>query len=352
MRYTVGLALLLASLACGGSGTFVCVSDGQCVVGGAEGICQPSGGCSFPDEACPSGQRYGDLVEGALAGTCVPIEDGTGSVDPDSGGSETSAGPMPGTTLAVDGSGDDTSTSSAMTGPPADPTTTSVGSITDPTTGATTTGDGTTGPAPQPVTLHFGERDDADVSGVTRDTYISETNAGNNGGTHGDFHTVETGAPAASLLAFDISAIPAGSEVIDATLEVWTEDTGLLESGEVEIHELLEAWDEGAADNGPGVANWTERTPGQPWSTPGAGAGSSGAMLLGTLDGTEASQDYSTELPISVVQSWVDDPSGNHGLRLSAVDAGMSYHWYLSSEYGDHTRRPALFVTFLPPPPP
>jgi hypothetical protein len=51
------------------------------------GRCQPSGYCSFPDDACPSGQRYGDHAGGSLAGGCVdPSREDTGS----SGGVSTS----------------------------------------------------------------------------------------------------------------------------------------------------------------------------------------------------------------------------------------------------------------------
>ncbi|MEX1368690.1 MAG: hypothetical protein AB1Z98_36520, partial [Nannocystaceae bacterium] len=52
-------------------GVFSCDEDAACVGGGLQGVCQASGYCSFPDDTCTSGQRYGELVERTIAGTCV-----------------------------------------------------------------------------------------------------------------------------------------------------------------------------------------------------------------------------------------------------------------------------------------
>jgi hypothetical protein len=64
--------------ACGSSTVFACVSDDQC---GADGRCEASGFCSFPDDACDSGRRYAPLSRDDLAGTCVPLDvaEGTSS---------------------------------------------------------------------------------------------------------------------------------------------------------------------------------------------------------------------------------------------------------------------------------
>jgi hypothetical protein len=59
----------LAFVACG-EALFPCSVDGDCQDGGQGGMCQPEGVCSFPDDDCPSGQRFGAHA-GALAGECV-----------------------------------------------------------------------------------------------------------------------------------------------------------------------------------------------------------------------------------------------------------------------------------------
>jgi hypothetical protein len=49
---------------------FACTGDGEC---GSGGHCEPDGACSFVDDACVSGRRYGELSADDLAGACVPM---------------------------------------------------------------------------------------------------------------------------------------------------------------------------------------------------------------------------------------------------------------------------------------
>lgn len=53
---------------------FTCEDDDQCEAGGVAGTCEPTGACSFPDDACPSGRRYGDHGRSDLAGMCVDAD--------------------------------------------------------------------------------------------------------------------------------------------------------------------------------------------------------------------------------------------------------------------------------------
>ncbi len=133
MERQAAAALLLGGCVawgCGVTNSFTCAQNSQC---GVDGVCQPTGGCSFPDDDCPSGQRYGDYAPSGLGGLCV---DPTSDTDPG------------GTTL---GSGDATGTSGPSslddTGSPPGTTTSGLES-TGPTssTDATTTDSLTTGP--------------------------------------------------------------------------------------------------------------------------------------------------------------------------------------------------------------
>src|SRR5262245_23118618 len=56
---------------------FHCGSDAICVAPGVAGRCETTGFCSFPDNACSSGWRYGSY-SGSLAGQCVtpPMDSG------------------------------------------------------------------------------------------------------------------------------------------------------------------------------------------------------------------------------------------------------------------------------------
>lgn len=88
-RRTIWLALAGAAaglVACGPTGAFECRTDGDCVQSTlGDGVCQPTGYCSFPDGACDSGQRYGDLSD-QYAGECVPEGETDTEADDDDGG--------------------------------------------------------------------------------------------------------------------------------------------------------------------------------------------------------------------------------------------------------------------------
>jgi len=100
MRVVASVALGM-TLGCQRSdGAFECTTNAQC---GADGTCQSTSYCSFPDTTCPSEQRYGSLAGDGLADTCVPVE------------SPTTSETMVEATSA--GSTGDASTSSADTGP-------------------------------------------------------------------------------------------------------------------------------------------------------------------------------------------------------------------------------------------
>lgn len=59
--------------------TFACLDDESCAGGPPGGRCEASGFCSFPDDACESGYRYGEFAGTTLANECVGTAEGTGS---------------------------------------------------------------------------------------------------------------------------------------------------------------------------------------------------------------------------------------------------------------------------------
>ena len=70
MRAALALAALAACLP---EGRFPCERDEQCDAPGRIGHCEADGLCSFDDDACESGRRYGDLA-GAQSGACTTPE--------------------------------------------------------------------------------------------------------------------------------------------------------------------------------------------------------------------------------------------------------------------------------------
>jgi hypothetical protein len=88
MMRAVLIALLLAAAVAmvGGGGclkrpTFECSMAAECTSANGGGFCV-SGFCAFTDNACASGQRFGEQ-SGSLAGTCVPGAGGDADIPPD-----------------------------------------------------------------------------------------------------------------------------------------------------------------------------------------------------------------------------------------------------------------------------
>jgi hypothetical protein len=76
------VSLVLAGCSPFGGGAFVCAADSECAGGGSQGVCEPTGFCSFSDEECSSGRRYGEAAGGGLANTCVgALADSGPSID-------------------------------------------------------------------------------------------------------------------------------------------------------------------------------------------------------------------------------------------------------------------------------
>ncbi len=110
----VGLGLALALGGCTPDKGFQCAGDDGCQSDGVAGTCESIGYCSFPDDTCPSGRRYGELAEG-LSGVCVDdpsqATSGTTTEDPTSSTSSSttdpgeSSGPVP--AVCGDGVADD-----------------------------------------------------------------------------------------------------------------------------------------------------------------------------------------------------------------------------------------------------
>jgi hypothetical protein len=174
---------LLAHTACSASTEYACEADAQCVDAGIAGVCQSPGWCSFPDAGCESGQRYGDLAGGGLAGTCVPVDGGS------SGVAEDATATMAATTPTTDETTNETATDASATLSTTTPLTTGVDVTGDvdttsvsPTVSSTTdesatepgsTDDSSTGPSTECPT-YVDDFEDG-VIGAEWDVYLPES---------------------------------------------------------------------------------------------------------------------------------------------------------------------------------
>ncbi len=196
-------------------------------------------------------------------------------------------------------------------------------------------------------TWTFGEVPGATVSGVTADTAMCD---GGNSATlnWGADVSFEGGDFCTGLLRFDVSALPAGSTVVETSIAVWPLLVPSV-AGRVDVHRITEAWEEGVEVGARGEANYDQRMTGVDWTTRGAQPpGSAEATPLHTFNPTvfEAQQ-----IPLSagLVQEWLDDPTTNHGVGFFGVDYGSSnnqHPHFVSSDSPEAAMRPVLTVTF------
>ncbi|MEM6994435.1 MAG: hypothetical protein AAF721_28225 [Myxococcota bacterium] len=122
----VGVVLGYAA-SCGGTSAFACQSDADCILTGVPGICDTTGLCAYPDQACPSGFSY-PVATPDVGGDCVP---GSGAADGVTGGGD--GGPDWGT----GGDGDEDTTADSVDDGPV--MTTADGTTSGGTTGSVTT---------------------------------------------------------------------------------------------------------------------------------------------------------------------------------------------------------------------
>jgi hypothetical protein len=134
-----------------------------------------------------------------------------------------------------------------------------------------------------------------------------------------------------TLLKFDMSRVPLGATVTQATLSLY--ESRARDEHTVTVHRLLRSWGEGASNGGgqgegapaaPGDATWLHAFyPGVPWSQPGGDhvAAPSAAVAVGF-----PGQFYiwgSNAALRADVQAWIDSPASNHGWILIGVEQGL-----------------------------
>jgi hypothetical protein len=209
---------------------------------------------------------------------------------------------------------------------------------------------------------------------ASADTFINSGNPNNNNGasTSLSVGVDEGGGVMRALVRFDIPAAMAGAAVSSVSLAL----TMRASSGFVYLHvkAVNESWTEG---NGSGDAlmmstvgqacggtvsgaTWNQPSctggTATPWATP-------GGSVATTSSGQHDSNTGGVDIPVSLsssdqinaglvadVQRWIDDPSSNHGWRISAALETGTWSQTFYSREADGTKGPKLTVTYLPAP--
>jgi len=168
-----------------------------------------------------------------------------------------------------------------------------------------------------------------------------------------------------TLVAFDVSAIPAGSTIKGATLTLYVSRTvsGIAKTS---VHKVLADWGEGASDatgeEGTGApaelsdATWryTFYDPSNPglspqWTTLG-GDFAGTASATAAVDAAGSFYSWSSIGLAADVQFWVDTPAANFGWILVGNEVlGGSAKRFDSLQNSTASQRPVLTINFTPP---
>lgn len=162
------------------------------------------------------------------------------------------------------------------------------------------------------------------------------------------------------LLYFDLSEIPAGSQIENVELRLYMNrsNAGL---HTIELNEVLKDWGEGTSDaatgSGRGEGRGTDATngdatwdntfyPDQNWDNPGGDYASTAVSEFG-VDGTGSYTWPSTAEFVSLVQKWLDTPDDNYGLIVIGDEQMSATAKRFSSRHNDTVEeRPVLIVEY------
>jgi hypothetical protein len=115
--FMILLALAASIGGCAGTEAFTCADDEACAGVGPGARCEANGWCSYEDETCDGGRRYGDLAGDGLGGVCLGEEGGTHGTTTGSPMTSPTTEDPPSDDTSTDTDGLDTATSED-TGPP------------------------------------------------------------------------------------------------------------------------------------------------------------------------------------------------------------------------------------------
>jgi len=152
------------------------------------------------------------------------------------------------------------------------------------------------------------------------------------------------GSPAkAAIIAWDVGSIPPGTTVTYASITLTVTNHSL--DPAYELYEMKRDWAEPES-------TWTQYSVGNPWGTPGAdGADDRGQTPLGAIATSYPGQfTYNLNADgIALVQSWVNNPSANHGLVILDYLEGIDGIDFDSREAITAEWRPKLTVEAVRP---
>jgi hypothetical protein len=194
------------------------------------------------------------------------------------------------------------------------------------------------------------------------DTTIHSENASlaNGAGSHLFAGLTASGNARRALLAFDLSGIPSGSTITDATLSIAVNKTHpATPLATLGLFRVEEPWAAGTSDAlgqegagalaSSGEATWSHAMLGaMMWADAGgthAGTASATTDVTGVGDYAWSGAGLAAD-----IQGWLDDPSTNNGWLVRAVNPGSATaKRFGSADNALESERPLLTIEFTPP---
>ena len=143
------------------------------------------------------------------------------------------------------------------------------------------------------------------------------------------------------LLQFDLSGIPAGMNILSATLYLYASYwAGTASSATFKLYRVTNEWQEGTKWGEIDEANWINRLPETAWNTPGGDY----ADEIATL--TTTNNDDTVDIT-EAVQSWYNGIWQNYGMLFRiTTESGYLIKRYGSSDYSDASKHPKLVIEY------
>ncbi len=195
-------------------------------------------------------------------------------------------------------------------------------------------------PSDNPIAISF--QDGLFPSVAYAGTQDTKLNSGSKTKNYGAAQSIDIdGSPdVAGLFKWNISAIPTGSIIVSAAIELNVTNTS---KDTYNAYALQRAWDEMSA-------TWQQYSAGQNWATAGgAGASDRGTAALGTFAAASMGISRITlnAAGIAAVQAWVNNPANNYGIILQdyTKSGGVDVS---TSEASTAAQRPKLIINYTP----
>ncbi|MEW6417445.1 MAG: DNRLRE domain-containing protein [Nitrospirota bacterium] len=203
------------------------------------------------------------------------------------------------------------------------------------------------------LTEEWGDTPTSNHPNAVEDTFINLDSNNYSTDTTLNTYTWPTDSVAnAILIKWDLSSIPAGSTIINATLSLYLqgyEGTGGDDLYDISVHKIINYDPVITLTTGytyDGVNNWSPST-GTYNDIPLAQGDISPAEDVKSIDKT---LDYKSWNVTQIVQDWVNNSSTNYGMLLNSDPSAISdsNRFFASSEYPNSDQRPKLVITYTP----